>query len=249
MMPRITGATPAEQLQQIQSYLYQFSEQLKYALNHLSVENFSEEGKQSLSQAVSGAGSGVTPEQQSQFQELRALIIKTAHTIESFQEEIRTTLKYEYVAKSEYGEYQKDIEAEIHATAENVTQYYTETKELQSALEETEAKFDSYLTNLEGYIRTGIVGEDEAGNSILGVEIGERKTQTVDGEEVIVSEGLRSRFTSDRLSFYQGEAEVAYISNQRLYITDAEVSGSFTLGDWLISTANGLTLRYVGGES
>jgi len=41
---------------------------------------------------------------------------------------------------------------------------------------------------------------------------------------------------------------VAYISNQRLYITDAEIMGSLSIGKWRISTTNGFTLRYAGND-
>jgi phage minor structural protein len=45
---------------------------------------------------------------------------------------------------------------------------------------------------------------------------------------------FKSVFTNDRLSFQQDGAEVAYISNNKLYITDAEIKGSLYLtnGDY-----------------
>ena len=248
MLPRITGVTPEQQLMQIRSYLYQFSEQLRYALNNLGMENFSEEGKNTLSQVISGTISGMTPEQQNQYRELKALIIKTAHTVESFSEEISAKLKHEYVAQSEYGTFREWAEAQFKATAENITQYYERTSEIQSDLEEAEKLFTSYIADTSAYIRTGLLYENDAGIPIYGVEIGQKTTQIVDGQEVVVMSDLISRFTSDRLSFDQGEAEVADSSNQRLYITDAEVTGSLTIGDWFISTTNGFTLRYIGGD-
>lgn len=250
MLPRITGVTPEQQLLQIRSYLYQFSEQLKYALNNLSVDNFSEEGKTALSRIAgeAGTGTGSSSGAQSQYQELKALIIKTAQTIESFSEEIRAKLEYEYVAKSEYGTFQEWAEAQFQATAENLTQYYERTSQIESDLQEAEKRFDSYITDTTAYIRTGFLYETDAGVPVYGVEIGQKTTQIIDGEEVVVMSDLISRFTGDRLSFYQGETEVAYISNQRLYITDAEVTGSLAIGDWLISTVYGFTLRYIGRD-
>ena len=52
----------------------------------------------------------------------------------------------------------------------------------------------------------------------------------------------------EKVSFRIGGNEVAYVSNRRLYILDAEVTGSITLGDWLLSHgAAGLTIRNIGG--
>lgn len=225
MLPRIDGKTPQQQLLQIKNYLFQMREQLQFALSNLSTENFSAEGRNLLIQSLYGESGGAA-EQDNRYQELKALIIKTAHTVEVRYNEIVNILDYEYVSNSEFGDYQETARAEITETAKSITQDYVLKTELEAAL----SPFESYVTDTNAYIRTGFLYETSAGVPIYGVEIGQRSTQIIDGEEVVVMDNLVSRFTSDRLSFFQGEAEVAYISNKRLYITDAEIAGTLTVG-------------------
>ena len=66
----------------------------------------------------------------------------------------------------------------------------------------------------------------------------------IDGEEVFRK---YARFTSDRLSFYdQNDVEVAYISDYKIHISHAEVTGTLKLGGYLVDTSNGLTFKWVG---
>lgn len=225
ILPRIDGKTPQQQILQIKNYLFQMREQLQFALYNLSTENFSAEGRNLLIQSLYGESGGAV-EQDNRYQELKALIIKTAHTVEVKYNEIVNILDYEYVSNSEFGDYQETARAEITETAKSITQDYVLKTELDTAL----SPFESYITDTNAYIRTGLLYETSAGVPIYGVEIGQRSTQIIDGEEVVVMDNLVSRFTSDRLSFFQGEAEVAYISNKRLYITDAEIAGTLTVG-------------------
>lgn len=46
--PNITGETPAEQLEQINSYLIQLKEELEFALTRISVDNLSEDLRKQL---------------------------------------------------------------------------------------------------------------------------------------------------------------------------------------------------------
>ena len=60
--------------------------------------------------------------------------------------------------------------------------------------------------------------------------------------------GRKAVFTARKLSFYQDNVEVAYLSNNRLYITDAQITGRVFLGgDWQVERSNGLTLKWIGG--
>ena len=69
----------------------------------------------------------------------------------------------------------------------------------------------------------------------------------VDGETVVDQNNFRATFTAQRLSFWQDANEVAYVSNNRLYITNITVLEGVTLGKWQITTASGLAFRWIGG--
>ena len=61
---------------------------------------------------------------------------------------------------------------------------------------------------------------------------------------------LSMLLSEQKLSFYQGTDEVAYFSNNKLYVTDAEILDSLQLGKFaFIPRSNGnLSFRYLGGQ-
>jgi hypothetical protein len=88
--------------------------------------------------------------------------------------------------------------------------------------------------------------ETEEGVPVYGLEIGQ--TNSVDGATVF---DKFARFAADRLSFFDSnDVEVAYISDYKLYITNAEISGSLWLsGKFKIYYNGGLAFQWIGGES
>ena len=70
----------------------------------------------------------------------------------------------------------------------------------------------------------------------------------VDGEKVVEQNNFRAVFTATRLSFWQDATEVAYVSNNRLYITNITVLGAIAVGQWSVEAAEGgLAFRWIGG--
>lgn len=235
-LPNITADRPEEQLQQIKSYLYQFAEQLKWGLS--SIENGTVEFRSSTGTALgtgssagaSGASAGLTDDEtRGIFAALKPLIIKSADIVSAYEEVIERHLSGEFVAISDFGEYQQKTDASITANSSAITQHYTE--------------WNNWKGATEGYIKTGKVGEDEEGTPVFGVEVGQYDSSGV---------GQRfARFTSDKLSFYgSGSAEVAYISAQKLYISYAQITGAMKLGGYelLAYPGNGIYFRWVGRD-
>ena len=90
-------------------------------------------------------------------------------------------------------------------------------------------------------IRTGLLYYDN-GTPVYGVEVGQR-TQ-LNGTEVF---NKYARFISNRLSFYdQGGNEVSYISDYKLYITNAVVTGNLQVGGYMLDTGKGLGFKWIG---
>lgn len=70
----------------------------------------------------------------------------------------------------------------------------------------------------------------------------------MDGEKVVEQNNFRAVFTATRLSFWQDATEVAYVSNNRLYITNITVLGGIDVGQWSMEAAEGgLAFRWIGG--
>ena len=90
---------------------------------------------------------------------------------------------------------------------------------------------------------------------VIGIAIGQ-DIQTsgtdvgADGRtyDVIEKKSFLSILTAEKLSFYQGENEVAYLSNNQLYITAAHILDRIEMGDgWQLGSENGFTVKWVGG--
>lgn len=134
--PMLRGGGQA-QLAQMRSYLYQLAEQLNGALNAIEADSLTEEAKATL-------GSGAAESAEKQVREdmgktssvLKDLIIKTAESVRSETQRVETELRSSYVAKSEFGAYQEQVDAKFTATAENVTQSIRYASELEGRLDE-----------------------------------------------------------------------------------------------------------------
>ena len=110
-----------------------------------------------------------------------------------------------------------------------------------------DAAFSSYRLDTEGYIRTGIVYYDGPA-PVYGVAVGQNLTTTeIDGRQVVEQNNFRAVFTAQKLSFWQDSTEIAYVSNNRLYITSITVLDSISIGSWRMESGSGLTFKWIGG--
>lgn len=230
-LPNINGATEKEQLAQIKSYLYQFAEQLQWALGAVETEN-----QQIIQQqkAVSSASVGSV----SNFAELKSLIIKSADIVNAYYEKIDNLIKLsgDYTASSDFGDFEEKTSLWIDATDKKINQNVTD---FQTIYDENGNVRTELLIN--GCIHTGIIDYND-GTPIIGIQIGQ-----VTNENGTETFNQFARFTADKLSFYDRNAiEVAYISDSKLYITNAEVKGNLKLGRFVLDTANGIALRWEG---
>lgn len=238
--PKRTGVT-ATDLVNVYSYLYRMNDNLQIALANLGAENFTPEGLKS----VQKADKEQAEKQEQEYLTLRSLIIKTADTIQQEMDEIVQTLEGEYLAISDFGTYRESVTAEIVATANEIVQSYGYDAQLQ-ALSDANASFGDYRTTTEQYIKTGLLYFDGA-IPRYGVAVGEKLTTVVvDGQTVLSRQDLCATFTSNRLSFWQGGVELAYVSNSQLHIAAADVD-RMDMGSWRISHTYGFTIEWIGG--
>ena len=243
MPPYPTGSV-AQQCAQQYAYLFQMAQQLNMALDQLETA-----GGENIAQKRAAAvrEKGNEPTQKESYDKLKSLIVKTAETVERGMEQITAQMSESYVAASDFGSYVERLSAYLEANPEAVTQYYGFYSELKADMAAVDAAFADYKVDTEGYIRTGIVYYDGA-VPVYGVAVGQNLTATeVDGERVVDPNNFRAVFTATKLSFWQDSTEVAYVSNNRLYIHDITVLGSLELGRWKMEEADGLVFRWIGG--
>lgn len=220
-LPNITGKTEAEQLSQVKSYLYQVVEQLNWSL-----KNVESSAIYAAQRSVGTSKKGNTEEEaQNTFNSIKSLIIKSADIVESYYETINARLEGMYVAQSDFGTFSEQTVSEIEANSTSIEQLYSD---IQQIVSDVEGINDSII-EVNAHIKSGLLYYGDDGAPVYGLEIGQRTE--IDGEEVF---NKYAQFTSDKLSFFdQNGTEVAYISDQKLFITHVEVTGSFKLGGFV----------------
>ena len=232
-LPNISATTDRGQLEQIRSYLYQLAEQLKWALNSIEVG-----GSNVLQQSQRSNGNKPSEaEAQATFNSIKSLIIRSSDIVNAYSEEIKKRLEGEYVAVSDFGTYVESTVQTITADSKNVESLFESMQKIISDIDNLEHS----LIEVNARIRSGILETDDAGVHIYGIEVGQ--ITDIDGVEVF---NKYARFTSDRLSFYdKNDTEIAYISDYKLYITNAHITGTLTLGRFVIDTSDGLVIKWV----
>lgn len=236
-LPNITAQNDAGKLAQMQSYMYQMVEQLNWALNNIN----------SVSTAVvNSSGKQIAEDTQDKdpiatFNDIKGLIIKSADIVNAYYEEINRKLSGIYVAESEFGTYAEQTTKTTTDNSKSITDLYENIQTIETDITEVETS----LIEVTAHIKTGLLYYAADGSPVYGLEIGQ-KTE-MDGVETF---NKYARFTANKLSFYdQNDNEVAYISDKKLYIANAEISGTYKIGgfiDTVLSDASVVT-KWVGG--
>lgn len=235
--PRITGVTDGEKLGQIQSYLYQMARQLQWAFDTLETGGMGTGGTMNSS---AGGGKTDTSSSTDTFNGLKNLIIKSADIVNAYYAQISRRLEGVYLAQADFGSYAENTSLDIQENSNSINQIFENIRTLTATVD------TMYNTTIRAnaYLKTGLLYEDEDGTPVYGLEIGQ--TNNINGEDVF---DKFTRFSADRLSFFdRNDTEVAYISDYKLYITNAEITGSLQLsGRFRIYFNNGLAFQWIGG--
>ena len=197
------------QLRKIRGYLYQLTEQLRYTLGNLDTENLTPAAAKKLDGAANKDAVDASLEQsfaksERQFKEALSQIITAAYSTEMnvLSDRIQSDVEARYALKSDVEQSALSISSRVTQNAGDITAAFTRVLQLEDAV--GSFRQETFST----FIRF------DAG----GVELGRTDSE------------FRCRLTNERLSFLQGANEVAFISNNRLYITDAVVTGTLSLG-------------------
>lgn len=220
--PTLQGAERA-QLQQVYQYLSAMSDKLNIALMTISIEQMTPETKAEIRRGQTAATS--------ESETLKAMIVKTATVVRHEMDEIRAHLQDEYEALSdEFGEYERNLESTITATAEGVLQEYHYDERIQSVQDAAEG----FQRRIDQYIFSGLIDEV---NGKYGIAIGENVTAyDAEGNPYLNSARKTATFVMDELAFWQGETKLAWITDNIFHFAQGEVTKSMKMGNhtWLV---------------
>ena len=241
-LPQITGLTEKEQLTQVKSYLYQLATQLQWGLKNIDTSSNTNTMVTPTARSQLAGTAGQTAGAEDTFNSIKSLIIKSADIVNAYYDEINKKLKGEYVAESAFGTYKEQTEQNIEANSTRIEQNYTNVQEVMTNMAASLDSLNYSIVDVTANIKSGLLYYNDDGVPVYGLEVGQKNV--VNGVEVF---NKFARFTAGRLSFYdQNGVEVAYISDYKLYITHAEVTGTLRLGGYIVDATRGLTFKWVG---
>lgn len=215
--PTLSGREE-EKLNQLYRYLNTMSEKLNVALMDISIEQMAPETRNTIESAQKTS--------ETNYASLKTMIIKTAEVVRHEMDEIRTHLEDRYIAlSSQFGEYERNLDSEITATAEGILQEY-QFQERITGLEEDTASFERRINQ---YIFSGLIDEV---NGKYGIAIGENVTSyDANGNPYLNTNQKTATFTMDELAFWHGTTKMAWFTDDVFHISHGEVSKSMKMGN------------------
>lgn len=142
---------------------------------------------------------------------------------------------------------EQNLLASLQVAADNIQSIVSETytlkdeaealvSEVSTELTQTKNSFEIEFSSFQANIESIVTNTDAEFEEI------KKYIRFVDGQILLgeVGNELELQITNDRISFLQDGAEVAYFSNRKLYVTDAEILHSLQLGNFaFMPRANG----------
>lgn len=234
--PNITAGTPAEQIGQLKSFLFQLVEQLNLGEIRTEVVRT---GNAAAASASSGS-SGLQNAPAGTFEQIKGMIIKSADIVKAIEDTMTENFNRKYFAESDFGTYLENTKLTINTTSEHVTETFNKVKSIDSRVEGVEDE----VQTINAWIRRGLLDDGE-----YGIEI----SKMLDGGAF----RRYARFTSEKLSFHDKNGNVvAYIGAPTadneddancLYITGRAVfENSVKVGGYMMDRTDGLAFVWVG---
>lgn len=171
--------------------------------------------------------------------ETRTAVTKLTQDVDSF----KATVSETYTEKSNFNEFKQKTESDLTANSTAIEQRYTEIKAVEQQVLGVDGKVTDVqkkVTETAGYIRTGKVAEDESGNPIYGVKIGQ--TDTAGNYNAF------AQFTAGRISFFDETGkEISHFAGKDFYIDSGIIVQNLNLGGYELRRNKGLGFKWIGG--
>lgn len=169
----------------------------------------------------------------------RTAVTKLTQDVDSF----KATVSETYTEKSNFNAFRQKTESDLTANSTAIEQRYTEIKTVEQQVLGVDGKVTDVqkkVTETAGYIRTGKVAEDESGNPIYGVKIGQ--TDTAGNYNAF------AQFTAGRISFFDETGkEISHFAGKDFYIDSGIIVQNLNLGGYELRRNKGLGFKWIGG--
>lgn len=136
---------------------------------------------------------------------------------------VLTTIQGLYAKKDTFESFQSSVSSQFEQTSKDISMQFTNAV---SATDTVNGKLEEYKAKVNSYIRF----------DTNGMEMGKSDSP------------FKSILTNQKLAFTENGYEIAYMSDNKLFITNAEILDTFTMGPWVwdVGTNGNLTLNWRG---
>ena len=273
-LPPILTGTQTQQLAALRAYLVRMAQELNAAegaaVSYAAQTPARTTPGKTAAQSAAGNGKGVTAsadEVRKNAAALRQLILKTADGLsgdielsaegaKSYADAQLSAAEETFLARSEFGTFTENIESQIAASARGIVESYGYTEKIESNQTRL-SLLQSYVTDIDGQIRRGLVKDPSTGESVTGIAIAQNLQFT--GEVTTGGDGKSYYTLSSGQTFglYTSTGWQFWINGYRrgwynsvdgmLHIANVAVENALQIGaSWRISVENGLGIKYTG---
>ena len=255
--PPILTGRGMQDLANLRDYLFRMAGALT-TVEEAVVVAYDRDGKQILK--PKGAADEAIAEVRRNAQELRSLIIKTADTIEAEMDTREEEYNGRYLAISQFGTFEENLDARIQTNARGVVESYNYNATI-SSMQDVLDLYQGYFTQINGEIRRGLVEDPDTGNYVIGIVISQEcefgaevahddPNYPGDGQEYWYVEPNQTfgLYTSMGWQFWINGVKRAWLSSldSMLHVSNIVVEQSLIGGDWRMTFTGGFGLKYVG---
>lgn len=254
--PILTGRA-SQDLANLRDYLFRMAGALMTVEEAVTV-TYDSKGKQILK--PKGASNEAIAEVRKAAQELRSLITKTADAIEIEMDAREEEYNGRYLAVSQFGTFEENLDARIQTNARGVVEGYHYDSAI-SSMQDVLDLYQGYFTQINGEIRRGLVEDPDTGDYVIGIvisqecEFGAQVSHTDPnypggGQEYwyVGPNQTFGLYTSTGWQFWINGVKRAWLSSfdSMLHVSNIVVEQSLIGGDWRMTFTGGFGLKYVG---
>lgn len=172
-------------------------------------------GNKETFKEIANSVAGVKTEIYANNDDILSITERLSTELGNTKESITALAEREVVTQTEFTSFKENYETQVEQTAESIT---TEFNKATTKITEVETEFgkkvESVLEELNAYIRHYMDGE---GKPVI--ELGSSSSDII------------CKILNDRISFTENGIEVAYISDNQLYITNATILSRLNIGN------------------
>jgi len=258
--PPILQGSPQDQIRALRDYLVRMSRSLEMAATAPAVAAGT---TVTLTRAdgtvVTETGSGVDSIDaiRKSARELRALIIKSAKTLESEMDTKEEEYNGRFLAQNDFQTWELGLNSRIETSAAGVVESYG----FQESISSTQNQMQDYFTRIDGEIRRGYLEDpDNPGQYVFGIAISSNlqfsgTVQDKDGYRYYELEGNQTfgLYTASGWQFWVNGRKQGYFNSEdnKLHVRNIVADDSLQIGDdWQIKAfpdSQELEFVYVGG--